>query len=139
MIQFESPLWFLALVPLVPFLALCARQSYADLPASRNRLALALRLLGVLFVTLALARPVLLLENTDRVVLYLIDVSESVPAASLEESWDELQAFNEARADGEQAGVVLFARRPRLVVPPTAEPIELTPELERRLFHEREH
>ena len=104
MIQFESPLWFLALVPLVPFLALCARQSYADLPASRNRLALALRLLGVLFVTLALARPVLLLENTDRVVLYLIDVSESVPAASLEESWGELQAFNEARADGEQAG-----------------------------------
>jgi len=137
-IQFESPYWFLALVPLVSFLAYCSRKSYADLRPGRNLAALLVRLLGVLLVVLGLARPVLLLANTDRVVLFLIDVSESVPTGSLEQAWDELQAFAAEREDEEQAGVVLFARRPRIAVAPTSGELELTDELRRRLFHARE-
>ena len=138
MIQFESPLWFLALVPLVPFLTYCAHKSYADLQRRRSLQALALRLVGLALVVLGLTRPVLLLENSERVVLYLIDVSESAPTASLESAWQELSAHAAARDDGESVGVVLFAGHPRLVVAPTAGELTLTDALRRKLFHQRE-
>ena len=138
MIQFESPGWFWALLPLLPFLGYWAARSYADLTRSRVLAAFGLRLLGLALIVLALTRPVLLLENTDRVLLFMIDVSESVPSPALESAWEDVQSFSEAREGGEAAGVVLFAQHPRLVVAPTTGDLELTPQLERELFHARE-
>jgi len=138
MVQFESPGWFWVLLPLLPFLAYCARKSYADLTSRRAHAATVLRAFTLALVVLALARPVLLLENKDRVVLFLIDVSDSVPTAALEEAWDSIESLVEEREGNATAGVVLFARHPRLVVPPDEGRLELTDELKLRLFHARE-
>ena len=73
MIQFENPWILLALVPIVPFLFYWHKVSYADLRLGRARLALLVRMLGLALVTFALAKPVLLLENSDRTILFLIE------------------------------------------------------------------
>lgn len=138
MIQFESAHLLWLLLPLAPFLYYWYRKSYADLSSTRAALALGLRALALALVVLALSKPVLMLENHERAVLFLIDVSDSVPTASLEDAWSEVQAAAEDLEDGQRAGLVLFARHPRLVREPSEEPFELAPELERQLFHQRE-
>ena len=138
MVQFENPLAFLLLLPLLPFLVYCSRKSYADLPARVAHLALAARLLGLACILTALARPVLLLENTDRAVIYLIDVSDSVPAAALEATWETIAGETADLAGNERAGLILFAGQPRLAVAPASAALELDAELTDRLFHRRE-
>ncbi|MCP3917520.1 MAG: VWA domain-containing protein [bacterium] len=138
LIQFESPFQLLWLVPLVPFLAWWYWKSYADLAPTRGRVALTLRSLALLMLVLALSKPVLLLENSDRTILFLIDVSDSVTADALEESWSEIQSYTKDRESGEKAGVVLFGKHPALVVAPKAGELELTGDLKRKLLHESE-
>lgn len=138
MLQFESPWSFAALGVLVPLVLFWHWRSYADLSVGRRRLTTGLRLLGLVLVVMALAKPVWMLPNEDRAVLFLIDASESVEPASLEAAWAEIDAALLARSDGEHAGVVLFGERPVLAVAPTAEPLEMTPELRRKLFHQAE-
>ncbi|MFT7680530.1 MAG: Ca-activated chloride channel family protein, partial [Planctomycetota bacterium] len=138
MLQFENPWYFASLGFLVPLVLYWHWRSYADLRPGRKRLATALRLAGLGMMVMALARPVLMLENTERSVLFLIDVSESIQPAALESAWEDIQAALEARKDGEQAGVVLFGRTPSLVVAPTKDGIELADELKRKIFHKAE-
>ena len=137
MVQFESPWFFLSLAVLLPMLAFWHWKSYADLKPGRRRVATLLRLAGLICIVTALSRPVLMLENNERSVLFLIDVSESVEPAALEKAWADMQAALEVR-DDEKAGIVLFGRRPAMVISPTEDKIELTDELKRKLFHEAE-
>lgn len=138
MIQFENPGWFWVLLPLVPFLFWSHARSYADLAAARGRVALTLRTIALTLIVVALAKPVLLLENEDRSLLFLLDVSDSVPTASLEDAWTRIERLTAELDDGQEAGVIAFGRDPRLLATATGAPLELTPELERKLFHERE-
>jgi Ca-activated chloride channel family protein len=138
MLELESP-WALLLLPaLLPWLWWFARKSYADLPSARLRLALSVRLLGLVALVLALARPVLLLENRERVLFFLIDVSDSVPAAAIEEGLARAVEGSRSLEGNERAGLILFARHPRLVVPLGRAAIEDTPELRRRCLHRSE-
>ena len=75
MIRFESPLFFLLLVPLGALLWYWNARSYADLDRTRARGLLAMRALGFLALVLALAKPVLELDNDDKVALFCVDVS----------------------------------------------------------------
>jgi Ca-activated chloride channel homolog len=138
MIQFESAGLLWLLLPLIPFLVYWFKRSYADLSAPRAALALVLRTLALALVVLAVSKPVLMLDNHERAVLFLIDVSDSVPTAALEDAWAEIEATTSELEDGARAGLVLFARRPRMVLPTGNEVLALTPELERKLFHKRE-
>ena len=138
MIQFESAHLLWLLLPLVPFLLFWYRKSYADLSPVRARISLIVRAVSLALIVLALSKPVWMLENHERSVLFLIDISDSVPTASLEDAWTEIQVATEELESGESAGLVLFGRHPRMVLPAQTEPLELTPELERRLFHQRE-
>lgn len=138
MIQFESIHLLWLLLPLLPFLGYWYRRSYADLSPRRAVLALVLRTLSLALVVLALSRPVWMLQNEERAVLFLVDVSDSVPTAALEAAWSDIEAATAELEDGARAGLVLFGRHPRMVLPARSEALELTPELERRLFHQRE-
>ena len=138
MVQFESPLLFLLLVPLVPLLLYAKRKSYADLPARVANSATLLRILGLTFIVAALARPVFMLSNEDRAVIFLLDVSDSVPAASVTAAWDQIVKETEDLDENERAGLIVFAGVPRLAVPPSSEPFELDEEWKDRVFHARE-
>ena len=60
MFEFESPQYFLVLLPLLPFLIYCSVKSYADLSRARHRGALVLRTLSLILIVLALSKPVLI-------------------------------------------------------------------------------
>ncbi|MGE0707749.1 MAG: VWA domain-containing protein [Planctomycetota bacterium] len=142
MIQLEHPLWLLALVPIVPWLWVGHRRSYADLEPSRARLALASRALGLMLVVLALTRPVLTLTSEEQALVFVVDVSESVPDEALEARWQSIEEQTRRLQPDQRAGLILFAQRPRLAVAPRAAPLDLQGEpgrlLRRQLFHRRE-
>ena len=138
MIQFEAPLLFLVWVVGLPYLIYWTLKSYANLPAKKRWISLGLRFLGLLMLILALSRPVLLLKNTKESVLFLVDVSESVSTEALEKCWKAMREQTGDLGLRQSAGLVLFAREPRLVIPPTREPFGESPQSEQRLFHKRE-
>ncbi len=138
MVQFENP-WILAVLAiLVPYLIWWHRKSYADLAPRKAQLALGLRILGLLALLLALSKPVLLLENSDRSVLVLVDVSDSVPTSALESAWASLEQSSLEAGRDREIGLVLFAREPRLVRLPGPDPLVLDEALTQKLFHRRE-
>jgi Mg-chelatase subunit ChlD len=138
MVRFESP-WILAAIFVVaPFLYWWHRKSYADLAPRKARLALAARILGLLALLLALSKPVLLLANSERSILVLVDVSDSVPTSALESAWTSLEQWSKEAGREREIGLVLFGREPRLVRPPGPDPLVLDEALTKQLFHRRE-
>lgn len=138
MIQFENPGIFWLLVLFVPLLVFSAWKSYADLSATRMRIATLVRLVGLVLVLTALAKPVLMLENTERAVVFALDVSESVSDDALDRAWSAISEATEELESGERAALVLFGERPRVAIPLVGEAFELDAELEGRVFHRRE-
>ncbi len=136
-LQFESPAWYFALLGLVPLVLFWQKKSYADLRPSRRSPITALRLLGLFAVITALARPVLLLDNSDRTVLFLIDVSDSVRPEVLEAAFQEVESATQELERGESAGIVLFGGAPKLFKAPQQGPQKLDDELRWRLLHKR--
>jgi Ca-activated chloride channel family protein len=137
-IQLEQPAWLALFVALIPWLVIAHRRSYADLAPRRARLALAARVVGAALILFALTRPVITLRSQEQALLFLIDVSESVPTEALEARWTEIEARTRDLGRSRRAGLILFARTPRLVVPPSHERLVLDKVLERQLFHARE-
>jgi uncharacterized membrane protein len=138
MVQFESPWYFLSLAAIVPLLLFWHKKSYADLKPTRLKIATALRTIGLAALVLALARPVLMLENDDRTILFLFDVSDSSNPEALTKAWEEIERATAEMDSGESAGLVVFGRKPALVIPPTSDALALTDELKRKVFHEAE-
>lgn len=136
-LQFESPEWFWALAGLVPLVLFWHFKSYADIRPGRRALATGLRFLGLLCVITALSRPVLQLENSERTVLFLIDVSDSVRSEALDAAWAEVEAATKELESTDRAGLVLFGETPKLFVAPTREPLTLTGDLAWQLHHKR--
>ncbi len=133
-LEFVQP-WWLVLLVVLPVLVRFSYRSLAGLGPIRRWVALGLRCLLVTFLILALAEPRLRRPNENVCVLYVIDRSLSVPqeqnpAASENERdqrWIRLQQFVhtavQQRGIGHRndlSGAILFARRPRLVLPPGA-------------------
>ena len=138
MIQFEHPIVFFALVPLVPYLLFCLRKSYADLSLARRLVSFGLRMLALFCVVFALAKPVISLTNSDEAMLLVVDVSDSVSPESLEEAFPRIQKQSESLGLGRSVGLVLFAGKPSVAVSPAREKLELNDELKRKIFHRRE-
>jgi Mg-chelatase subunit ChlD len=132
-LEFLRPWWLagLVLLPVLVFL------SWPRLNRSEPRpwVSLALRCLLVLFLVLALAEPRLKQQARNVTVLFVLDRSQSVP-----QEFDDsvppvdlrqqrvLKFINEAvegRGAGrsrDEAGLIVFGRRPRLELPPSDAP-----------------
>lgn len=133
-LHFVQPWWLLLLV-FVPFVVLIARRSLSGLGPVRKWLAIAARSGVVAALVLALAEP-RFGRPTDRVTtIFAIDRSLSVPqdvdltlpvSEQVDRRWLRIARFVEAAVNGkgaahrhDQAGVILFGKRPKLALPPS--------------------
>jgi uncharacterized membrane protein/Mg-chelatase subunit ChlD len=130
--------WWLLLLALVPlFVLVSLPRLNRDEP--RPWVALALRCLGVAALALALAEPRLRQPSEHVTVLFVVDRSQSIPEELGEDPRDpgvrvDLRAArvrdfvnNAVRQRGagharDQAGLIVFGRRPRLELPPSDAP-----------------
>jgi uncharacterized membrane protein len=146
-LELEQPGWVrvgpvsipLAVLPLllVPVIVFLSRRSMSGLGPVRRWLAIGLRCLEVVFLTLALAGACLVRPNDTIAVIFLVDYSYSIPQEfdpdanpnvhrpEDDRRWARITRFindsvahrgREHRHD--LAGVIVFGRKPREVTPP---------------------
>jgi uncharacterized membrane protein len=139
-LEVMQPAWLLLLL-LIPLLVYFSYRSLAGLGPVRRWVALGLRCSLILLISLALAEIRLKHLNENVTVLFLVDRSLSVPEehdlnvdpkspqAKIDLRWERIKRFiNEsvekrgASHDRDRAGVIVFGRRPRLELPPSAVP-----------------
>ncbi|HEV3142672.1 MAG TPA: VWA domain-containing protein [Gemmataceae bacterium] len=113
-------------------------RSLAALGPIRRIIAIGLRCLLVLFLILALAELRLRKPSESLTVIFVVDRSLSIPAdirpddpKAEDQRWKRIQSFiaNAIRERGtghelDQAGVIVFGRRPRLILPPSTADIK---------------
>jgi uncharacterized membrane protein/Mg-chelatase subunit ChlD len=130
-----GPLWvplYLLLLVLVPAIIWLSYRSMAGLGPVRRWLAIGLRCLQIVLLTLALAGACFIRQNDALTLLFLVDYSYSIPqdfdpkGANDDQRWERITTFiNQSVANRgtahkrDQAGVIVFGRRPRPEVPPT--------------------
>ncbi|MFN4259400.1 MAG: VWA domain-containing protein [Gemmataceae bacterium] len=131
------PLWLLPL-GFVPLIIGMSYRSLAGLGPVRRWLAIVLRCSLIVLLTLALCETRIRHGNETVTVLFLVDRSFSVPPefdpkadpnsqlARTDLRWERIKRFindairlRGAGHDRDQAGVIVFGRRPRLELPPS--------------------
>jgi len=119
----------LGLTLLAPYFLWMIGRSLADLPWAQRALSVVLRVAFVALVALGLSRLARTATTQKVCTVYLVDVSESVPDAAIDDARAEIdKALREKPADA-LVRVVTFARRPRVV--PLDEGAKTAPPLER--------
>jgi Ca-activated chloride channel homolog len=113
---FSRPLFLLALISLIPLVYFWLRMP-TSLPPSRSRMALWLRVFGVLCLGLALAGTNIVKSSEELTVIFLLDRSYSTGGNS--QSWQRTfigRALGE-KSSKDQFGVVLFGKDSGLELP----------------------
>ncbi|HEX4338537.1 MAG TPA: VWA domain-containing protein [Polyangiaceae bacterium] len=105
----------LVVVALLPVLAFALLRSLSDLPWQQRVLALLFRMLFLVALAGALARPARTAETHKVCTVLLVDVSDSVSDEALEDARAAAKKTLAARPADDLVKVVTFARRPRLV------------------------
>ena len=113
-----------------PLLLFVLGRSLADLPWQQRVLSVILRITFVALIGLGLARLARTAETQKVATVFLLDVSDSVETASIEEARQKVEEAIKARGKEDVVRLITFAERPRLidlgdedspVVPPVAE------------------
>ncbi len=132
-------LWLLLVLPVIIY---WSRKSLAGMGPTRRWLAIILRTAILLFLILAMAEVRFRQVNDTVTTLFLVDRSLSIPEESSEDSrkdpvtgrpydlrWERIKKFIndsvEKRGEAhkrDKAGLIVFARRPRLELPPSDSP-----------------
>jgi Ca-activated chloride channel homolog len=113
----------LAAAALVLLLPLGLLASLSDLPRVQRALSTLIRAGLLLLLALALARPALRLDATRVSAVLLVDVSDSVSDAGLDEARALVSKVQQARGDNDLR-LVTFARRPRAQALDATHPVE---------------
>lgn len=119
----------LGIMLLAPYFVWILGRSLADLPVTQRILSAFFRIAFVALIALALARLARTATAQKVCTVFLVDVSESVPDAALEDARAEIQRALESKPADALVRVVTFARRPRAV--PLADDARSAPALER--------
>jgi Ca-activated chloride channel homolog len=119
----------LGIALLAPYFIWVIGRSLADLPLAQRVLSVALRVAFVAVLALGLARLARTATAQKVCTVYVVDVSDSVPDAALEDARTEVQNVLDARPRDDRVRLVTFARRPRVV--PLADDEKKAPSLER--------
>jgi uncharacterized membrane protein len=105
----------LGLALLTPFFFWMIGRSLADLPLPQRILSVVLRIAFVALLALGLSRLARTATTQKVATVYLVDVSESVPDAAIEDARAEItKALKEKPADA-LVRVITFAKRPHVV------------------------
>ncbi|GIW88420.1 MAG: hypothetical protein KatS3mg108_2744 [Isosphaeraceae bacterium] len=123
-ITFGRPWWLVGLVLLVPVVWVGLR-GLSGLGAVRRAGTVGLRAVVVVLLVLALADARGVRRNEALTVMFLLDVSESVPGEWQSASLDFVNRAVERyrrKVPGDWAGVIAFGWEPRVEVPPMPDP-----------------
>ena len=113
-VVFLTPVWFY-LAAVVPFFFLVTAFSLTDVSRAQQILGAGVRSMLVVGLAVALARPAWTTRDDKVATVVLVDVSDSVTDAQLEEARRYLKTFQDARREQDRLYVVSFAERPRVV------------------------
>lgn len=105
----------LGLALLAPFFFWMIGRSLADLPPIQRLLSVVLRVAFVALLALGLARLARTATTQKVCTVYLVDVSESVPDAAVEDARAEITKGLKEKPKDALVKVITFARRPRMV------------------------
>ncbi len=119
----------LGLVLLVPYFIWMIGRSLADLPLPQRVASVVLRSAFLALLAVGLARLARTATTQKVCTVYLVDVSDSVSDASLEDARAEVQRGLDAKPADALVRVISFARRPRVV--PLADGAKQMPAIER--------
>ena len=119
----------LGLALLAPYFMWVVGKSLADLPMVQRVLSVLLRVAFVALLALGLSRLARTATTQKICTVYLVDVSESVPDAALEDARAEIDKGIKAKGKDDLVRVVTFAKRPRVV--PLDEAVPAAPKIER--------
>ncbi|MBX3198201.1 MAG: VWA domain-containing protein [Labilithrix sp.] len=119
----------LGLALLTPFFFWMIGRSLADLPLPQRILSVVLRIAFVALLALGLSRLARTATTQKVATVYLVDVSESVPDAAIEDARAEITKGLSDKPEDAIVRVVTFAKRPRVV--PIADDAKEAPALER--------
>jgi Mg-chelatase subunit ChlD len=108
----------LGLLLLAPYFVWVIGRSLADLPVAQRVASVVLRTAFLAALAFGLARLAHTATTQKVCTVYLVDVSDSVSDASLEDARAEVQRGLDARAADSIVRVVTFARRPRAIALP---------------------
>ena len=116
-IDFDSPRWLLALVPLLAVVIYFTLRSRAGLPPAVQRLALVLRCVAISALILALSRMVLLSGGDGVSLLVLRDLSASVPRLVSDEMIEQTSRRIGTLNFPDQVSLVSFGKEQQLEQP----------------------
>lgn len=119
----------LGLALLAPFFLWMTGRSLADLPLPQRILSAFLRVAFLVLLALGLSRFARTATTQKVCTVYLVDVSESVPDAALEDARAEIQKGLSEKPKDARVRIITFAKRPRVV--PLADDATEAPSLER--------
>src|SRR6185295_3821735 len=119
----------LGLALLAPFFLWMVGRSLADLPWPQRILSAFLRVVFVALLALGLSRLARTATTQKVCTVYLVDVSESVPDAAIEDARAEITKGLLQKPSDALLRVITFAKRPRVV--PLADDAKDAPVLER--------
>ncbi|HXX65944.1 MAG TPA: VWA domain-containing protein [Polyangiaceae bacterium] len=105
----------LGIALLAPYFVLVVGRSLADLPATQRAISVLLRIAFVFALALALARVARTATTQKVCTVYLVDVSDSISDAALDDARGEIRGAFEAKPKDDLVRVVTFAKRPRVV------------------------
>lgn len=108
MIQFTKPLILLLLLPVGYYTWRLTRGSLSDMSRFRSRLALVLRLAILAMLVFALAGARIVRNVSQRCVVFVMDVSDSIPKDRQEAARAYINRAIKSMKSEERAGVVVF-------------------------------
>jgi Mg-chelatase subunit ChlD len=114
---------------LAPYFLWVIGRSLADLPLAQRVLSVVLRIAFVALIALGLARLARTATTQKVCTVFVVDVSDSVPDAALDDARALVQAALDARPKDDRVRLVTFAKRPRAVA--LADDAKTAPPLER--------
>jgi Ca-activated chloride channel family protein len=100
---------------LAPYFVWIVGRSLADLPLAQRVLSVLLRIAFVAVLALGLARFARSATTQHVCTVYLVDVSDSVADAALEDARTEVQKGFDAKPKDDLVRLVTFAKRPRVI------------------------
>jgi len=104
--------WALLALAAIPIAILLARRSIAGLGRVRGKMAVITRCIVLLLLVGALALPEMMKEVADRTVLFVLDISRSIPTEQRQRAEQFMvEAAKSTRPDKDKLGVISFAGR----------------------------
>ena len=105
----------LGIALLAPYFMWVVGRSLADLPIAQRVLSVVLRVAFVALLALGLARLARSATTQNICSVYVVDVSDSVADAALEDARAEIQKGLDAKRKDDLVRLITFAKRPRVI------------------------